>query len=132
MHTRGACAPPDTAALTAQIADLEAKLAPYDAICDRLKAARKHLRDLEEALLERLDSARAGLTPVQARDLALDLAREALVRVLTAGVAAHRQQIVTAVENVWDKYRVSLAARESARAEVAGKLNGMLEELGYA
>ena len=122
----------DTAALAAQIADLETKLAPYEKIRDQLKAARKRLRELEEALLERLDSARAGLTTAQARDLVLDLAREALARVLTAGATAHRQQVIAAVENLWDKYCVSLAAREEARSEISQRLGGMLKELGYS
>jgi hypothetical protein len=88
------------AALRAELAKLEAeiapilvemngtkaKLAPYEESCDRLSDARKKLRDLEEVLLEQLESDRAMLTADQTRDLVLDLAREALVRVLSAGV----------------------------------------------
>jgi type I restriction enzyme M protein len=46
-------------------------------------------------------------------------------------VTTHRQQIVAAVENLWDKYRVSLAEREATRGEMAGKLSAMLAGLGY-
>ena len=47
-------------------------------------------------------------------------------------VGGNRQQVVAAVENLWDKYRVSLTAREQTRSDVSGKLNDMLKELGYA
>jgi type I restriction enzyme M protein len=46
-------------------------------------------------------------------------------------VTTHRQQIVAAVENLWDKYRVSLAEREATRGEMAGKLSAMFAGLGY-
>jgi len=135
----------DAAALRAELARLEAeiapvlaemiavkaKFAPYEEICDKLSDARKKLRALEEALLERLESARSMLTADQTRELVLDLAREALVRVLTVGVTAHRQQVVTAMENLWDKYHVSLAEREQARSEISNRLGGMLKEMGY-
>ena len=62
----------------------------------------------------------------------LDIAREALLRVLSAGVTAHRQQVVVAAENLWDKYRVSLSERERTRANVGNRLDGMLKEIGYA
>ena len=107
----------EIAPVLAEMNEIKAKLAPYEETCDKLTNARKKLRELEEALLERLDSARAGLTAAQTCDLVLDLAREALVRVLSAGVTAHRQQVIAAVENLWDKYRVSLTAGEKARSD---------------
>jgi type I restriction enzyme M protein len=81
----------EIAPVLAEMNDIKAKLAPYEEICDKLSDARKKLRELEEALLERLESARAMLTADQTRELVLDLSREALVRVLSAGVTAHRQ-----------------------------------------
>lgn len=120
------------APVIAEMEEIKAKLAPYDEICDRLSATRKKLRALEEALLERLESARGMLSADQVRELVLDLSREALVRVLSAGVTAHRQQVVAAMENLWDKYQVSLTAREKTRSDVSGRLDDMLKELGYA
>jgi type I restriction enzyme M protein len=122
----------EIAPVLAEMNDIKAKLVPYEEICDKLSEARKKLRDLEEALLERLESARGMLTANQVRELVLDLSREALVRVLSAGVTAHRQQVIAAMENLWDKYRISLTAREKTRSDVAGRLDGMLKELGYA
>jgi type I restriction enzyme M protein len=121
----------EIAPVLAEMADIKAKLAPYDEICEKLTDARKKLRALEEALLERLESARGMLSADQTRELVLDLSREALVRVLSAGIIAHRQQVIAAVENLWDKYRVSLTAREKTRSEFSDLLGGMLTALGY-
>jgi type I restriction enzyme M protein len=115
-----------------EIARLEELLAPYWSICEQLKSARKHLRDLEAELLDRLDTARMALSEEESRDLVLALAFEALERVVISGVTSHRQQIVAALEKLWGKYRVSLSAREQARADVAGRLAEQLKELGYA
>lgn len=122
----------EIATVVAEMDDIKARLAPYDELCEKVSEVRKKLRELEEALLARLESARGMLSAVQVRELVLDLSREALVRVLTAGITAHRQQVIAAVENLWDKYSVSLAAREKNRSHVTGKLDEMLKELGYA
>lgn len=110
---------------------LEGLLAPYWDICEKLKEARRHLRDLEAALLDRLDAARMMLTEEEGREIVIALAFEALERVLSAGVTAHRHQVFAAVENLWNKYRVSLAEREETRNETAEKLSAMLAGLGY-
>ena len=47
-------------------------------------------------------------------------------------VAAHKQQVIAAVENVWDKYRVTLRNIESDRGGAKARLDGLLKELGYA
>jgi type I restriction enzyme M protein len=114
-----------------EIVRLEKELNPYWTICTSLTEARRKLRELEAALLSRLQFARDQLSEVAARELVLDLAREALVYVLTAGVTAHRQLVRTAAENLWDKYRISLTTREGARADSASRFEAILGELGY-
>ena len=135
----------DTALLRAELVDLEArvepvlsqiesikaKLKPYEDICDKLKDARKHLRDLERALLERLDAARALLTSDQASDLVLSLAGESLLNVLADYVTRHRQKVILAVETLWDKYRVPLEVLKDKRTEVSNRVDTWLQELSY-
>ncbi len=122
----------EIAPVLAEIAQLEKELEPYWTVCTQLTEARRALRALEAALLGRLQFARDQLSEDAARELVLDLSREALARVLASGVTAHRQLVAAAVENLWDKYRVSLTAREGSRAEVAARLDGMFADLGYA
>jgi type I restriction enzyme M protein len=121
----------EIAPVLAQIADIKAKLAPYQEICDKLTEARKKLRELEEALLERLESARAGLTTDQTRKLVLDLAYEALVRVLWKGIKTHRRRVIAAVENLWDKYCISLEASVAHGSRRTEQFRCLFNELGY-
>jgi type I restriction enzyme M protein len=122
----------DVAPVLSTMQAIKAKLKPYDDTCDALKDTRKKLRKLEQALLECLENARAALTSEQSRTLVLDLAREALVSVLTATMDAHRQQVVSAIQNLWDKYRVSLNDHAAIRAKVTHHFAAMLKEIGYA
>ena len=43
----------------------------------------------------------------------------------------HRQQIIAALENWWDKYAVPLHQIEGERAASASELSGFLKDLGY-
>ena len=122
----------EIAPVLAEMETIRAKLKPYEEICDKLKQSRKKLRDLEEALLNRLGEARAALTTEQVRDLALDLSREALSRVLTVGVYAQRQLVIGALDTLWEKYRISLDTHEKLRAEAADRFDSMRKELGYS
>ena len=122
----------DPDALAAEIERLDALLDPWRETKRELTAAKRHLRELEAALLTRLQAARDALDSIATRDLVLDLARAAISRVLTAGVIAHRRRVLAAVENLWDKYRVALNALETERAATTVRLGGMLQELGYA
>jgi type I restriction enzyme M protein len=46
-------------------------------------------------------------------------------------LTAHRQKAVAAVENEWDKYRVTLRHIDGERDAAKARLDGFLEELGY-
>ena len=50
---------------------------------------------------------------------------------LDAYVTAHRQQIIAALENWWDKYAVPLHQIEAERDAATTKLAGFLKDLGY-
>lgn len=80
-----------------------------------LAVAKKHLKSLDSAFLERLERATALLTEDECCLLALAIAREDLAVQLDRYVAAHRREIVAAVESWWDKYRVSNGCNHSSR-----------------
>jgi len=98
----------------------------------RLAAAKKKLKQLKTVVAERLEKAHAELTADDARELVLDLLKADLKAVLDRAVTAHRQAIVAAVENWWDKYRVTLRDIEKDRDDAKTTLDGFLKELGYA
>jgi hypothetical protein len=47
-------------------------------------------------------------------------------------VVAHRQQVIAAIENWWDKYRVTLRDIGAERDASAKRLDEFLQGLGYA
>lgn len=106
---------------------------------EELKALKKQLSDVKSQLktkeanfAKRLTQARAELDGAGARDLVLGILRADLDVILGRYITDHRQKIVAAFENWWDKYRVTLTSIEQERDAAAAKLRGFLGELGYA
>ena len=96
-----------------------------------LRAKGRKLKALQDELLDRLDAARVALEPEEAQALVLEIERERLEAELNRYVAAQWQQGIAAVENWWDKYRVSLQDIEAERGETVRRLQRFVGELGY-
>lgn len=54
-----------------------------------------------------------------------------LLEALDARAAARIDEVVAAVEHLWDKYHTSLRTLEIRRSELKARLDGLLRELGY-
>jgi type I restriction enzyme M protein len=102
------------------------------ALKKELSAAKKKLKAKEGNFTKRLQEGRAALDEDGARELVLGILRTDLDAILARYVADHRQRLVAAVENWWDKYRVTLTSIEEERDAAAGKLREYLGGLGYA
>ena len=100
------------------------------AIKKDLGTVRKEIKKLEAALLDRLDQVRAGLGADEIQRLGLSCSIPTWQPNSTV-TSAHRQQIVEAVENWWDKYKVTLQDIEGERDGAAKRLKKYLDELGY-
>ncbi|MEH1951114.1 MAG: hypothetical protein V7K77_29800 [Nostoc sp.] len=116
----------------AEIAEIEAQLEPYKEIVKQLKEAKAELKTLKNELVKRLEAARSALTGEDCQELVLAIFKDGLIAELERYVTAHRQQVIAAVENWWDKYRVTLQDIETERDAAANKLNEFLQGLGYA
>ena len=114
-----------------RIAEVEAELQPYKEIKERLTAARRELRGLKKRFIERLEEARARLTEAECEELVLNLLRENLAAYLDSYIAAHRQEVVSALENFWDKYRVTLGDIDRERDAAMAELERFAAALGY-
>ena len=97
-----------------------------------LMQVRKKIAKLKDDLVKRLESARAELAMEECQQLVLAIAREDLEAQLNRYVTAHRQQVISAIENWWDKYRVTLREIEAKRDVAARRLDAFLRGLGYA
>lgn len=97
-----------------------------------LSAVKKQLRTKQGNFTKRLHEARVALDEDAARALAVEVLRADLDGILERYVAEHRQQVVAAFENWWDKYRVTLTSIEEERDRAAAALHDFLGGLGYA
>jgi len=114
-----------------EINDLEEKLEPYNTILDQLKEAKKQHRTLQKKFIKRLHKARKALSKEECQKLVLEILNEKLAGHLDNYVAAHRQAVIAAVENWWDKYSITIKDIESIRRESARKLDSFLQDMNY-
>ncbi len=112
--------------------DAEA-LSPADlaALKKQLTTFKKQQKAAQQEFITKLGKAQAELTAVQERDLVLRLAKNDVTVHLDGYVAAHRRQIVAALENWWGKYAFPLHQIEAERSAATAKLSGFLKDLGY-
>ncbi len=109
----------------------EKELQPYTKITNQLKEARKRLKELQKKFIKRLHEARNALSDDDCRDLVLDILNEKLDGHLKSYVTTHRQEVIAAVENWWDKYRVTLRDIEGERNSAGKNLDEITVSLGY-
>jgi type I restriction enzyme M protein len=101
------------------------------ALKKELRATTKRVNALELEFVAKLEAAVGQLSADEERALVLRIARDDLAEHLSSRVSAHREAIVAALENWWDKYGVTLEAIETQRNAATLKLNNFLRELGY-
>ncbi|MCW4150862.1 N-6 DNA methylase [Halomonas sp. 18H] len=94
------------------------------ALTKKLKAKRATLPDELNGEVDALDNA-------QAAELLLTILHHDMTAIVERYIGNQRQQVVAAVENWWDKYKVTLTEIEQARDSAAKTLAGYLEGLGY-
>ncbi|WP_438455711.1 N-6 DNA methylase [Vreelandella venusta] len=94
------------------------------ALAKKLKAKRATLPDELNGKVDALDNA-------QAAELLLTILHDDMTAIVERYIGNQRQQVVAAVENWWDKYKVTLTGIEQARDKAAKTLAGYLKGLGY-
>jgi type I restriction enzyme M protein len=102
------------------------------ALKKELAEAKRKAQKLKGELDARLAWRRAELRAEECQRLVLDIMQDDLDAQLERYVTAHRQQVMAAVENWWDKYRVTLRNIEATRDAAISRLAVLIERLGYA
>ena len=97
----------------------------------QLGALKKEIKAQEQGFTVQLNSAVDALDETKAADLLLIILRNDMVSILVRCITAHRQQVVLAFENWWDKYRVTLSDIENERNSAADVLRSFIKDLGY-
>ncbi len=96
-----------------------------------LTAVKKQLKIKNDSFKQHINAEVDGLTPEAAAALLLTIFHNDMKSIVERYMAAQRKQIVTAFENWWDKYRVTLTEIENKRDEAANTLQGFLKGLLY-
>ncbi len=112
--------------------DQKKQFQPHVEITNQLKEARKRLKELQKKFIKRLHEARDALSDDDCRGLVLDILNEKLSGHLESYVTAHRQEVIAAVENWWDKYRVTMRDIEITRNKAAEKIDNFFKDMNYA
>jgi type I restriction enzyme M protein len=121
----------DVAPVEQQIQETEQALEPYRTLKAQSTEARRKLRQLADALLERLEQAVAALNRDELRDLVLGMIRDDLTRQVERYVREHRQRIIESVERLWEKYRLPLRKIEDERAAATRRFTQFVKGMGY-
>ncbi|MEK8078561.1 type I restriction-modification system subunit M [Pseudomonas sp. XK-1] len=96
-----------------------------------LTMVKKQLKAKQQNFADHLNQAVDGLGEARAAELLLTILHNDMQAIVERYIAAQRKQIVTAFENWWDKYRVTLNEIEHKRDAAALALQGFLRGLGY-
>jgi len=111
--------------------DIGKQLAAHKALEDEAKALKAELRVAEKRREELVAAARAKITPTAAQTQILLRFREQLFATYRAYLDADRRAMTSAIENLHNKYAVTVRDIEQRRSAAAAELDGFLKALGY-
>jgi type I restriction enzyme M protein len=114
-----------------RLASIETELAPYECIKEQLGEARVRYRELTDAFVDELKTRCAVMSEDEKRALVLELFAQDVQVSLDATVSEKRQELVRFVENLWDKYRVTLSVLQGHRITLESRVNKLAGMLGY-
>ncbi|MNK96714.1 putative type I restriction enzymeP M protein [compost metagenome] len=107
------------------------RLARHKAFEDEAKALKVELRAAEKKREELAAAAREKITPEAARSQILARFRNTLSATYRAYLDADRRAVTGAIENLHDKYAVTVRDIENWRSAAAAELDSYLKALGY-
>lgn len=118
-------------AIEATLQPILEQIAVFDELRNALKEVKKELADRKKAFADHLNLAVDGLPPKEAATLLLTILHDDMKRIVERYITKQRQQIVSAFENWWDKYKVTLTEIEHDRDQAAKQLQAFLKGLKY-
>ena len=115
----------------AELARIESALEPYELIKVKLAAARSLYRGLINTFLVELKTRCSIMSDSGKRELVLELLKEDVQAGLSGALTEKQSEIIRSLENLWDKYRVTLRDLKDQRLAVESALTGVLGKLAY-
>ncbi len=114
-----------------KIAKIDARLEQHSVLEQELKNLRTGIKEAEKKKDDLMAAARSKISEDEARRLILERFHGLLVEEYRGYLRRYNQEFIKAVENLWDKYAVSLRHILQERDKQAQLLDGFMCELGY-
>lgn len=111
--------------------DISKRLAAQKALEDEAKTLKAELRAAEKKREELVAAARDKITPEAARSEILARFRNTLFETYRSYLDAERRAVTAAIENLHNKYAVTVRDIEQKRSKAAAELDAYLKVLGY-
>jgi len=118
-------------ALQKDIADIDSKLETHTKLDKELKALKSGIREAENKKDELAQQAREKITQDEAKELILQRFKQELDQEYSAYINAYLQGLAKKIENLWNKYAVTMKETVAERDQVSDELDVFLRELGY-
>lgn len=96
-----------------------------------IKGIKKNLRLKGKELAEKVEQKRENFTPGEAEELILKKFHDAIVEEAETYLKVEKKKLVSAFENLWNKYRIPLLEIDNSRKEVIREFDGFLDQLKY-
>ena len=114
-----------------ELAKLSAALEKHKALEDEVKTLKSEIKSSEKNKAEVVKSARLKITPEEAQIAILSRFHALLRQSYQSYLDSDRRAVISAIENLFDKYAETAKDIELKRKNASEELNGYLGALGY-
>jgi len=114
-----------------RIQEIDEQLAGHSALESELKKLKANIREVEKQKDAMIAAARAKINEDEARRLILERFQRLLTEQFDGYLRQYQRAFIAAVENLWQKYAVTMKQILAERDHASAQLNGFLKELGY-
>lgn len=121
----------ETERLDAMIEADEKRFAKHTELEEELKQCKKKVKEIKDRKQALVDSARLKIKPEEAKELILKRWERTLHNTVNSYLQTHSRQLLQAVENLHEKYTLTLHSILNDREKETQLLNNFLIELGY-
>ena len=114
-----------------RIQEIDEQLARHTALENEPKKLKANIREVEKQKDEMIAAARAKITEEEAKRLILERFQRLLTEQFDSYLRQYQRAFIAAVENLWQKYAVTMKQILAERDQAAAHLNQFMKELGY-
>lgn len=118
-------------AIEEKISEIALKLEKHVSLEEEMKKLKKDIKAFVDLTDDLVQKAKEKITPGEAESIIMERFFNDLSGILKTYMKQHLTAIVSYIENLWDKYKVTAREIETERDHEAEKLNGFLKSLGY-